>query len=359
LNLAIFDRKALRNQPRLSAAAVAGGGTDQAVQIIFNPPFGRSSGSAVQTACPQIPQKHPDWLIRPAPNMVGIQRMEALLDRLQLATVCQSANCPNLGECFNRSTATFMILGTHCTRNCRFCAVDRGRPQAVDQDEPERIARAVAALKLNYVVVTSVTRDDLTDGGAEQFCRTIECVRQQCPQTGIEVLIPDFKGAIQALQSVCDARPDILNHNVETVARLYPAVRPRASYLRSLGILEVAARQGVPVKSGLMLGLGETSGEIAQTLRDIKRVGCRCVTLGQYLAPSKHHHPVDRYVSPEEFNQWAAFARQTGFTRIAAGPLVRSSYRADEIYKKRIISERVGDSIRGQGVKGSSQMLKN
>jgi len=260
--------------------------------------------------------------------------MEALLDRLHLATVCQSANCPNLGECFNRSTATFMILGTRCTRNCRFCAVERGRPQAIDPDEPERIARAVASLKLNYVVITSVTRDDLADGGAGQFRRTIECVRRHCPQTGIEVLIPDFKGSIHALQSICNARPEILNHNIETVARLYPAVRPEASYFRSLGILEYVARQGMPVKSGLMLGLGETPKEIAQTFRDLRRVGCRCLTLGQYLAPSKHHHPVVRYVSPEEFNQWAAFAHQSGFTQITAGPLVRSSYRAEEMYKK-------------------------
>jgi lipoyl synthase len=286
---------------------------------------------------------HPDWLIRPAPNMAGIQRMEAFLDRLQLATVCQSADCPNLGECFNRGTATFMILGTRCTRHCRFCAVDRGRPGAVDPDEPDRIARAVAALKLNYVVVTSVTRDDLADGGAGHFRRTIECVRRRCPQIGIEILIPDFKGSIHALQTVCDARPAILNHNVETVARLYSTVRPGASYRRSLGILEVAARQGVPVKSGLMLGLGESADEITQTLKDLRRVSCRCLTLGQYLAPSKDHHPVRRYVAPEEFHQWAVFARQTGFTQVAAGPLVRSSYLAEEMYKKIVIEGKNSD----------------
>jgi lipoic acid synthetase len=280
--------------------------------------------------------RRPDWLIRPAPNPDVIHQMERLLDQLQLATVCQSAHCPNLGECFNRGTATFMILGTRCTRACRFCAVDRGTPQALDPDEPERIARAVESLNLNYVVITSVTRDDLVDGGAEQFSRTIDHVRKRCRQTRIEVLIPDFRGSIRALQTVCDAQPDMLNHNVETVARLYPVVRPGANYRRSLGILEYAARQRVPVKSGLMLGLGELSSEITETLTDLKRAGCRYLTLGQYLTPSKHHHPVARFIPPDEFNQWAAFAQQMGFTEAVAAPLVRSSYHADEMFTKSI-----------------------
>ena len=278
--------------------------------------------------------KRPDWLVRPAPNFTGIDQMEGLLDNLQLATVCQSARCPNLGECFNRGTATFMILGTHCTRTCRFCAVNHGKPQAVDPDEPERVARAAELLNLEHVVITSVTRDDLTDGGAEQFIRAIDCIRRRCRQAKIEVLIPDFKGSIGALQNVCNAQPEMLNHNVETVARLYPGVRPGASYRRSLGILEYAAQQGVSVKSGLMLGLGETRNEISDTLVDLKRTGCRYLTLGQYLAPSKNHYPVVRFVTPDEFNEWEGFARQIGFDGVAAGPLVRSSYRAHEMLMK-------------------------
>ncbi|MGD9111074.1 MAG: lipoyl synthase [Desulfobacterales bacterium] len=276
----------------------------------------------------------PDWLVRPAPNLAGIHRMEGLLDSLQLATVCQSAQCPNLGECFNRGTATFMILGTHCTRTCRFCAVNNGKPQAVDPYEPERVARAAELLNLRYVVITSVTRDDLDDGGAEQFIRVIDCIRRQCRQAKIEVLIPDFKGSIGALQKVCNAQPDMLNHNIETIARFYPEVRPEARYRRSLGILEYAAQQRVPVKSGLMLGLGETQNEISDTLVDLKRAGCRYLTLGQYLAPSKNHYPVARFVTPDEFNEWDEFARQIGFNDVAAGPLVRSSYRAHEMLMK-------------------------
>jgi lipoic acid synthetase len=275
--------------------------------------------------------KRPDWLIRPAPNPKAIHQMEGLLAELQLTTVCQSACCPNLGECFTRGTATFMIMGARCTRFCRFCAVNKGSPQKIDPAEPERVARAAESLKLRHVVITSVTRDDLADGGAEQFCRTIDSVRWRCRQAKIEILIPDFKGSIQALQTVCDARPDILNHNVETVARLYPTVRPGAHYRRSLGILEYAARQRLAVKSGLMLGLGETPNEIAETLDDLKRAGCRYLTLGQYLVPSKNHHPVVRFITPAEFDEWAALAHQMGFAKVASGPLVRSSYRADTL----------------------------
>jgi lipoic acid synthetase len=304
------------------------------VKKIFIQEFQRSFGYAVKPGASQRINMHPDWLIRPAPNPAPIHQMERLLDQLQLATVCQSAHCPNLGECFNRGTATFMILGTRCTRTCRFCAVDKGKPRAVDTEEPKRIARAAEVLNLNYVVITSVTRDDLVDGGAEQFSRTIDHVRKRCRQTRIEVLIPDFRGSIRALQNVCNAQPNVLNHNVETVARLYPAVRPGANYRRSLGILEYAAWQRVPVKSGIMLGLGETPDEITETLTDLKRAGCRYLTLGQYLPPTKHHHPVARFVPPEEFNEWAAIARQMGFEEVAAGPLVRSSYRADEMSTK-------------------------
>lgn len=302
------------------------------VKKIFIKEFRKSFGYDFKPTSFQRSNRRPDWLIRPAPNPDVIHQMERLLDRLQLATVCQSAHCPNLGECFKRGTATFMILGTRCTRACRFCAVDKGTPLAPDPDEPERIARAAESLNLNYVVITSVTRDDLIDGGAEQFSRTINHVRQRCRRAKIEVLIPDFRGSISALQTVCNVHPDVLNHNVETVARLYPAVRPGAHYRRSLGILAYAAQQGVSVKSGIMLGLGETPSEIEKSLIDLKQTGCRCLTLGQYLAPSKHHHPMARFVSPAEFNKWAAFAHQLGFTGVAAGPLVRSSYQAEKMF---------------------------
>ena len=302
------------------------------VKNIFIKEFRKLFGYTAKPNSFQRTSNHPDWLIRPAPNPAAIHQMEGLLDQLQLATVCQSARCPNLGECFNRGTAAFMILGTRCTRTCRFCAVDKGKPQEVDPDEPERIACAAESLNLNYVVITSVTRDDLVDGGAEQFSRTINYVRKRCRQAKIEVLIPDFRGSIRALQKVCNAHPNVLNHNIETVARLYPVARPGAHYRRSLGILEYAAQQRVPIKSGLMLGLGETQNEIKETIIDLKRAGCRYLSLGQYLAPSRNHHPVARFVPPEEFSQWAAFARQMGFTEVAAGPLVRSSYKADEMF---------------------------
>ena len=306
------------------------------VKQIFVKEFRTIFGYAINSSSFQPANRRPDWLIRPAPNPGVVHQMERLLDQLQVATVCQSAHCPNLGECFTRRTATFMILGTRCTRACRFCAVEKGRPQTLDSDEPRRIARAVESLNLNYVVITSVTRDDMVDGGAVQFKRTINHVRRRCRQTRIEVLIPDFRGSIRALQTVCDAKPDMLNHNIETVARLYPVVRPGAHYRRSLGILEYATRQRVPVKSGIMLGLGESQNEIKETLIDLKRSGCRYLMLGQYLAPSKHHHSVARFVAPDEFNQWTVFAYQLGFTGVAAAPLVRSSYRADEMFMKSI-----------------------
>ena len=304
------------------------------VKSIFIQKFRRSFAYIAQAHTIGKTTRRPDWLKRPAPDTAAIDQMEGLLTQQHLATVCQSAQCPNLGECFQRGTATFMILGTCCTRACRFCAVDKGRPQAVDPLEPERIAQAARSLGLTYVVITSVTRDDLTDGGAGQFVRVMAQIHERCQGARIEILIPDFKGALAALQKVCDARPDMLNHNIETVSRLYSRVRPGAQYRRSLGILEYAARQGLPVKSGLMLGLGETENEVMKTLIDLKRAGCRYLTLGQYLAPSPDHVPVAHYLPPEEFNRWAETARQMGFSGIAAGPLVRSSYHADEMLTK-------------------------
>jgi len=275
--------------------------------------------------------KHPRWLNRPAPDPSVIAHMEQRLAHLQVSTVCQKAHCPNLGECFQKKTATFMILGARCTRTCRFCAVDKGQAAGVDRKEPQRVAQAARQLELRHIVMTSVTRDDLRDGGAHQFARTIQAVREHCPEAALEVLVPDFRGSLTAIQKVCDTRPEMLNHNIETVPRLYAAIRPGAEYRRSLGLLEYAARLGLPVKSGLMLGLGETRYEVEAVLSDLRRTGCRYVTLGQYLAPSRRHVPVVRYVSPPEFRDWAATARAMGFTGVAAGPLVRSSYRADEL----------------------------
>ena len=286
--------------------------------------------------------KHPPWLVRQAPDTQAIADMEARLDLLRLATVCQSAHCPNLGECFHRGTATFMILGRNCTRNCRFCAVDKNRPEPVEPDEARRVAQAARSLGLEHVVVTSVTRDDLPDGGAFHFAETIREVRQTCPGAVVEVLVPDFQGSVQALDVVVAARPDVFNHNLETVPRLYAAVRPQAGYKRSLAVLRHAADYGLAVKSGLMLGLGETRQEIMDTLRDLKRAGCGFLTLGQYLAPSPRHAPMDRWVSPEEFDDWAGKARGLGFIGVASGPLVRSSYRAGELFEKTYFKPREG-----------------
>jgi lipoic acid synthetase len=282
-------------------------------------------------------RRHPDWLVRPAPDLTALERMVTRLRRLHLATVCQSAHCPNLGECFGRGTATFMILGTHCTRRCRFCAVEKDTPRPVDENEPVRVAQAVQLLRLHHAVVTSVTRDDLADGGAAQFVETIRQIRKTCKDVSVEALVPDFNGSVKALQSVCESRPDVFNHNIETVARLYPTVRPAAQYRRSLAVLTYAFGQGLSVKSGLMLGLGETQNEITKTLLDLKHAGCAALTLGQYLAPSKEHLPVTRYVTPREFQKWAETAREMGFKAVAAGPLVRSSYRADALLEKNII----------------------
>lgn len=280
----------------------------------------------------QIERKHPDWLVRRWGSDPNVRRMETYLDGLELETVCRSAHCPNIAECYGRGVATFMILGARCTRRCRFCAVEKGAPRKPDADEPERVARAAKSLRLKHVVITSVTRDDLPDGGARHFARTVECIREQCGGVTVEVLIPDFKGSLSALQEVCAVQPDILNHNVETVESLYEAVRPQAEYSRSLGVLEYASVIGLKVKSGLMLGLGETREEIIRTMTDLKRAGCNYLTLGQYLAPSKDHAPVVRYVSPEEFRGLGKIARELGIGEVMAGPLVRSSYKADMRY---------------------------
>lgn len=252
-----------------------------------------------------------------------------------LHTVCQSARCPNLHECWQRGTATFLLLGNHCTRGCRFCAVDHGRPGALDAGEPARVAEAAASMKLSYVVLTSVTRDDLPDGGAGVFAETMAELRRAIPGVRVEVLVPDFQGLEDSMSVVLRVQPDVFAHNIETVRRLQPDVRPQASYEVSMRVLRYAAawEPAVGVKSGLMVGLGETDEEVRETLHDLAGAGCRVVTIGQYLAPTRDHHPVSRFVPPEQFDVYAGWAREAGFSRVASAPLVRSSYMAEELMK--------------------------
>jgi lipoic acid synthetase len=261
-----------------------------------------------------------------------------VLDERGVHTVCQNARCPNIGECFGRRTAAFMILGSRCTRNCGFCAVESAMPEPVDDAEPERLAAAASDLGLKHVVITSVTRDDLPDGGASHFVRVIRTVRDRLPAATIEVLTPDFRGNEDAIAAVCAAGPDVYNHNVETVPRLYPIVRPQAHYERSLGLLRLVKGLSprTPTKSGLMLGLGEEPAEVLRTLDDLRAVGCEMMTIGQYLRPSPRHLPVVRYVPPDEFADLGEAARARGFRYVASAPFVRSSYHAEEAFCGRI-----------------------
>jgi len=289
-------------------------------------------------------QRLPQWIRRPIATDQNYPDVSKLLESLHLNTVCASAKCPNRHECWNRGTATVMILGNTCTRNCRFCNVNTGKPEPVDPGEPARVAEAAKRLNLRHVVITSVTRDDLPDGGAGAFAATIRAVRGAVPEASVEVLTPDF---VEYLDAVLDAKPNVFNHNLETVKRLQATVRPQASYEKSLATLRKAAERicrtglsGTPdspclVKSGLMLGLGETDEEIFQCLEDLYTSGVRLLTLGQYLAPTREHYPVERFISPEHFDRLAAGARRIGFEGVAAGPLVRSSYRADELARNK------------------------
>ncbi|MBT3341847.1 MAG: lipoyl synthase [Gemmatimonadetes bacterium] len=273
----------------------------------------------------------PRWLKAQAPGSEGYLRLKRLVKAQRLNTVCESAHCPNIGECWGHGTATFMILGDVCTRSCGFCAIATGRPGIVDEAEPERVAVAIAQLGLQHAVITSVNRDELADGGARIFAATIQHTRQRCPQTSIEVLIPDFQGDWDALATVLDAGPDILNHNIETVPRMYPQMRPQAKHERSLELLDRARQLSpAPTKSGMMLGAGERRDETEDTLRQLADVGCAILTLGQYLSPSSEHVPVDRFLSPEEFRELGDFARDLGFRHVESGPMVRSSYHAEQ-----------------------------
>lgn len=277
-------------------------------------------------------RKLPVWLKKRLPPPASTERVTRLLKDLELNTVCQRAHCPNMGECFARGTATFMILGSVCTRDCTFCAVAAGTPQPPDPGEPARIGEAVRRLGLSHAVVTSVTRDDLPDGGSAHFARTVCAIRHNTSAT-VEVLVPDFRGRTEDIDRVLDAGPEVFNHNVETVPRLYPDVRPEAEYGRSLAVLARAAEaSSAPVtKSGLMLGLGEKADEVLAVFADLVEAGCRVLTLGQYLAPSAGHHPVVEFVTPERFEELKARALAMGFEAVASGPFVRSSYRAGEM----------------------------
>ena len=283
------------------------------------------------------PLKKPDWLRVRSNTGEENRKVVEMLRGLSLHTVCEEANCPNCGECFHKRTATFMILGNNCTRNCTFCTVTKGRPVPVDPEEPKHVAAAVKELGLKHVVITSVTRDDLPDGGAGHFANVIRAIKDAFLQNPpiIEVLIPDFKGDEAALSTVVAARPHIINHNVETAPRLYPEVRPMAVYERSLELLARVKKEAPEIytKSGVMVGLGEAHGEVIAVMKDLREIGCDILTIGQYLAPSKLHHPVVAYVAPEEFAAYKQEAEALGFLYAASAPLVRSSYMAGEAFE--------------------------
>lgn len=278
----------------------------------------------------------PKWLRKPLPSGGDYEKTRRLISRERLQTVCREARCPNQFECYGSGTATFMIMGQTCTRNCRFCAVAHGLPEPLDAGEPERIAGAVVEMGLDHVVLTSVTRDDCADGGAAHFAATIEAIRARRPQVPVEILIPDLQGDRAALQLICRARPAVVNHNIETVPRLYAAVRPQADYRRSLTLLRMVKQESpdIVVKSGLMLGLGETAAEVLLTLREVRETGCELLTLGQYLQPTRSHLPVQRFVEPSEFDEFKRLALELGFLGVASGPHVRSSFQAGQLFRQ-------------------------
>ncbi|MCB2205736.1 lipoyl synthase [bacterium] len=275
-------------------------------------------------------ERRPDWLKIKVPLGTKFSEVRKLIDAQGLNTVCEDARCPNMAECWNRGTATFMILGDICTRSCGFCSVKTGRPQVLDLDEPRRVAEAVERMQLRHAVITSVNRDELKDGGSEIFAATIRAIRDRLPHCKVEVLTPDFQGKEDAIRTVIAARPDIFNHNMETVPRLYRRVRPQAKYQRSRDVLSMCKRAGLVTKTGIMLGLGESEDEILQVMKDLRAIDVDIMTLGQYLQPTKQHLPVDRYVTPDEFAAWKQRGIELGFSHVESGPLVRSSYHADE-----------------------------
>ncbi len=279
------------------------------------------------------PLRKPDWIRIRIPASSAVTNLKKVLRQNKLVTVCEEASCPNLSECFSKGTATFMIMGDKCTRRCSFCDVAHGRPDPLDQDEPQNLANTIAAMQLKYVVITSVDRDDLRDGGASHFSTCLAAIRAQSPDITIEVLVPDFRGRMQvALDNIGTQLPDIFNHNIETAPRLYKQARPGSDYQWSLRLLQEFKQRfpHIPTKSGMMLGLGETDEEVIQVMRDLRAHDVDLLTLGQYLQPSRYHLPVERYVSPAQFQHFADLATQMGFSNVASGPLVRSSYHADK-----------------------------
>ena len=289
-------------------------------------------GRHVKQALLQPRAPKPDWLKVRAPGSENYVRIKGLMRDLKLNTVCEEAHCPNIGECWHHGTATFMIMGDVCTRACGYCNVAHGTPAALNPDEPENLARAVDTMALAYVVITSVDRDDLPDFGAGVFARAVRAIKERRPACRVEVLIPDFQGDESALRTVLESRPDVLNHNTETVPRLYRAARPGGKYARALELLERARAiaPDIPTKTGLMVGLGETRDEVIDVLRDLRRVDCRILTIGQYLRPTAAHLPMVRYYAPEEFRELKQIALDLGFGHVESGPLVRSSYHAHE-----------------------------
>ncbi len=307
---------------------------DEVLPRPANPLKGESKTARIPVKVVQPAERlpKPRWIRARAPNTPAVASLKKILRQQNLYTVCEEAACPNIGECFGHGTATFMIMGDICTRRCPFCDVAHGRPGPLDTEEPEHLARTIQAMGLRYVVITSVDRDDLRDGGARHYADCIAATRKHSPRTRIEVLVPDFRGRMAvALDILQDTPPDVFNHNLETVPRLYRQARPGADYAWSLQLLQEfkARHPDVPTKSGLMLGLGEELEEVQQVMQDLRDHGCNMLTLGQYLQPSRHHLPVSRYVTPEEFRQLETIGLEMGFDNVASGPMVRSSYHAD------------------------------
>lgn len=282
------------------------------------------------TAAEEPKRRRPEWLKARVPGGEQYSKIKNLIGQQRLHTVCEEARCPNMGECWSAGTATFMILGDTCTRSCGFCAVKTGRPGSLDWDEPRRVADAVKQMGLRHAVITSVNRDERKDGGAPIFAETIRLIREDVPGCKIEVLIPDFKGAEEALNIVLDAQPDVLNHNVETVPRIYKIVRPQAKYRQSLELLHRSKRRGFLTKSGMMVGIGEEPDEVLQVMRDLREMECDILTIGQYLQPTKNHLPIERFVHPDEFTMYREEGTKMGFKHVESGPLVRSSYHAEQ-----------------------------
>lgn len=278
----------------------------------------------------------PPWFKQKLIDPSIMSTMQGLLDGLSLHTICENAHCPNIGKCFSEGTATFLILGDVCTRRCTFCAVKKGAPTPVDEEEPQHLLKAVEKLDLSYIVITSVTRDDLADGGATQFAKTIKLLHENKEGAIVEVLVPDFHGSMEAIKRVVEAHTEVVNHNIETVPRLYPEVRPGADYNRSLELLlrVKSLDPEIVTKSGLMLGLGETKVEVLEVMNDLREANCDLLTIGQYLSPSPQHHPVVRFVLPEEFTEYEGIGKEMGFAQVASAPLVRSSFKAAELYAK-------------------------